>query len=575
MNLKKYYPIGLNDLIRLGKNWDGGYVVSQRQIDKTDILLSFGINKIDSFEEDFLKIKKVKLYAFNGAVSSGIIKQLRRNAIELFREAIVYFFKGYARKAKERFVHGRRDVKIMNYFTKFLKPSKNYSFINKFLNQFDDERFISFDNIFNQILPPPHEIKDLSIFVKMNIEGLEFDALSDMIPFFNKVNGLIVKFPYFIIKQKRFENIMDTFCQHFYITHICMIKCMVVDDLELPQELEITFINKDLVLSSELFAYTPYYELSSIVTKLPADIRCNNELFLGSVLMKYVKNNIYNQSGQVKEAMEFLRKNTEGIQTSEFLKIWLEKNSNGNFCFNFNGAKLPYIISNDDQIMDMLTRVFQDVFMFPCMLNDDYNKATVELLDQYMPEGPYGYKDGDFDVTVKRDDVVIDAGAWIGDFSAYAASKGAIAYAFEPVSRTFELLKKTVELNDEKIHPVKMGLADKEGELPIYINEQNSGAHNLHSKERKTSEIIKITTLDKFVKDNDIKKVDFIKADIEGAERDLLRGAREVLREFAPKLAICTYHLPDDPDLLEKIILEANPRYKVVHTRKKLFAKAD
>jgi hypothetical protein len=85
-------------------------------------------------------------------------------------------------------------------------------------------------------------------------------------------------------------------------------------------------------------------------------------------------------------------------------------------------------------------------------------------------------------------------------------------------------------------------------------------------------ERIAITTLDKFVEEKKLTRVDFIKADIEGAERDMLRGAANVLKTHAPKLAICTYHLADDPDVLEKIIKEANPNYTVVHLRHKLFA---
>ncbi len=83
---------------------------------------------------------------------------------------------------------------------------------------------------------------------------------------------------------------------------------------------------------------------------------------------------------------------------------------------------------------------------------------------------------------------------------------------------------------------------------------------------------IALTTVDEFVKENNLQRVDFIKADIEGAERDMLRGARETLKRFAPKLAICTYHLPDDPQVLERIIKEANPDYTVVHTLHKLMA---
>ena len=69
-----------------------------------------------------------------------------------------------------------------------------------------------------------------------------------------------------------------------------------------------------------------------------------------------------------------------------------------------------------------------------------------------------------------------------------------------------------------------------------------------------------------------MESVDFIKADIEGAERYMLMGARETLGKFAPKLSICTYHFPDDPEVLEKIILEANPNYKIEHRWKKLYA---
>jgi uridine phosphorylase len=64
-----------------------------------------------------------------------------------------------------------------------------------------------------------------------------------------------------------------------------------------------------------------------------------------------------------------------------------------------------------------------------------------------MNEGPYGYTDGLFDVSVKSGDVVIDAGAWIGDFSAYSYWKGATCYAFEPMQVTYSLLEKTKDLN--------------------------------------------------------------------------------------------------------------------------------
>jgi FkbM family methyltransferase len=256
-----------------------------------------------------------------------------------------------------------------------------------------------------------------------------------------------------------------------------------------------------------------------------------------------------------------------------FKKKWLV--SDGvNAWFDFGICKLPDI-SSFGKHLHILVDIFEDVFLFPCFLNDQYDKFIVEYLDCYMGEGPYGYTDGKFDVTVKKGDVIIDAGAWIGDFSAYAASKGAIVYAFEPTKETFDWLQKTKTLNcmngEGQIYPVQKGLGVEQSKMNIFISETNSGSNSLVFKGEKVEKIA-ITTLDKFVKENQLERVDFIKADIEGAERDMLKGAANVLKMFAPKLAICTYHLPDDPEVLEKIIKEANPDYTVVHLRHKLFA---
>ncbi|GHT86273.1 hypothetical protein FACS1894137_11600 [Spirochaetia bacterium] len=254
-----------------------------------------------------------------------------------------------------------------------------------------------------------------------------------------------------------------------------------------------------------------------------------------------------------------------------FKKKWLRKENDKSF-FNFNGAILPDI-TEDVEKTNLLMVIFEDIFFISCFLNDNYEKSIVRRLDKYMPEGPYCYYDGDFNVTVKSKDIVIDAGAWVGDFSAYAASKGASVYAFEPEQEIFNLLNKTAELNNGRIHPIQKGLGSKECMVPFSINKNNSGASTLIlNKNNVEKNMIPIITLDKFVKENNINHIDFIKADIEGAEREMIKGAVNTLKNFSPKLSICTYHLPDDPNVLENLILEINPQYTIVHIRHKLFA---
>jgi FkbM family methyltransferase len=272
----------------------------------------------------------------------------------------------------------------------------------------------------------------------------------------------------------------------------------------------------------------------------------------------------------LKPFAEFLLQIDQQNRRKVFCKKWLKKNPDG-YHFDFNGAKLPDF-SEDRNKMNELMFIFDDTFMASCFFNDNYEKSIAEYIDQHTNEGPYGYIDGSFDVTVKAGDIVIDAGAWIGDFSAYAVSKGAVAYAFEPVEKNFSMLNKTAELNGGNIYPVQKGLGKDECQVQLYLSSTSLGSSITNETTGNIGEMIAITTLDKFVEKNHIKRIDFIKADIEGAERDMLKGAAHVLKHFAPKLALCTYHFPDDPQIMEKLIMDANPNYTVKHLSHKLYA---
>ena len=234
--------------------------------------------------------------------------------------------------------------------------------------------------------------------------------------------------------------------------------------------------------------------------------------------------------------------------------------------WNFKGIMLPYSPENDI----LMPSIYKDSLFIYCVHNDNYNSSLIDKLEIILPEGPYSYKDQGFDVTIHAGDVVIDAGAWIGDFSAYAEIKGATVYAFEPIKVLFNLLERTKEFHS-KILPVRMGLGNIKGTYFITRNTKNTGCNKIESYNNESEEI-EVTTIDDFVKDNHISKVDFIKADIEGFERNMLAGAKETLNKFAPKLAICTYHFQDDPQVLSKIILESNPNYKIIQKKKKLYA---
>jgi hypothetical protein len=69
LNFNKCYPIELEDLVRIGRDFDGGYVLSERHIENTNILLSFGIRDDWSFEEDFSTKKEITVYSYDYSIT--------------------------------------------------------------------------------------------------------------------------------------------------------------------------------------------------------------------------------------------------------------------------------------------------------------------------------------------------------------------------------------------------------------------------------------------------------------------------------------------------------------------------
>lgn len=188
-----------------------------------------------------------------------------------------------------------------------------------------------------------------------------------------------------------------------------------------------------------------------------------------------------------------------------------------------------------------------------------------------MTEGPYTFGP----VSPKNGDVVLDCGANIGIFSAYAAAKGCQVFAFEPHSQTGTHFRLNQALYPEQIHLIAKAVGSRCGHVQLNVYDQDWGANSIVLQLEAPNvwaEDVEIITADEFVSQYGLTSVDFIKADIEGAERELLLGAQQLMKRDAPQLAICAYHLPDDVSVLSKLIRQGNPNYHIQPSAEKLFA---
>jgi len=118
----------------------------------------------------------------------------------------------------------------------------------------------------------------------------------------------------------------------------------------------------------------------------------------------------------------------------------------------------------------------------------------------------------------------------MGTFSAYAAYKNCQVYAFEPTLERCPLVEQHIELNGGCGTVIKEAVSDKSGKTYLYETLYNCGGNSIVSKASGMTREIQCTTIDETVAKLGLSRVDFIKADIEGAERLMLEGAAKTFK---------------------------------------------
>jgi FkbM family methyltransferase len=169
---------------------------------------------------------------------------------------------------------------------------------------------------------------------------------------------------------------------------------------------------------------------------------------------------------------------------------------------------------------------------------------------------------------VRPGEVVMDCGANVGLYTLAALERGAsLVVAIEPALDNVECLYRNLAgyVAAGRVVICPKGVWDKDDVLPLNVQPSNTASYSVALKYRGATPgpYVELTTIDELVRDLKLERVDYIKMDIEGAEREALAGATGTIRRFHPRLTIAMEHRYDDPKAIPKMVLSLWSGYRM------------
>lgn len=178
---------------------------------------------------------------------------------------------------------------------------------------------------------------------------------------------------------------------------------------------------------------------------------------------------------------------------------------------------------------------------------------------------------GDGDRRVRKGDTVLDCGANIGTFTREALNAGAgLVVAIEPSDQNVEALRRNfaAEIEQGRVIVYPKGVWHSEEVLKFYSYDNSALDSFVLEKRWETNTKPKairvpVNSIDRIVAELKLDRVDFIKMDVEGAERHAIAGAKQTLQRFHPRMSIATENLADDQYVLPELVRQAWQGYKL------------
>ncbi len=213
-----FRPLLSHSIIRLGRDFDGDYLLDQRDVQKSKALVSFGVNEDWSFEKEFCKGREIPVFAYDATLNVRyLVRRAWRSLIRLNPFAIARSFRALV------------DYPI------FFSGNRRHN-----------RRYIGLDGVpgFTTLSSVMAEVKQQSgiesdIFMKIDIEGWEYRIFEELIEHGHRFTGLAIELHDVDIHLDKLESFIQRF--PLKLIHVHANNYSPINGAGIPLAIECTF----------------------------------------------------------------------------------------------------------------------------------------------------------------------------------------------------------------------------------------------------------------------------------------------------------------------------------------------
>ena len=210
-----FRPTVSSNLVRLGDDFDGGYVVDKASITSADTLIALGIGDSWGFEAECLDMHPVPLEAYDASVGPGWF-------IKEFARSLVVFF-------NVKFVR-RRFQLLTGYFSFFTENRRHH---REMVGA--DPGMVTLAEVLKRHGVGP----DRKAFLKIDIEGSEYGILDTLVAEAPHLTGLAIEFHDLPDHLDAIRAFIGDF--ELGVTHVHCNNCAPLAADGTPEVIELTF----------------------------------------------------------------------------------------------------------------------------------------------------------------------------------------------------------------------------------------------------------------------------------------------------------------------------------------------